>query len=56
MKNDENRMKDPVSMFVLFARFFAIMARRVGLTKGAGLVILSLAVGKILGSLVQFFC
>ena len=35
---------------------FAIMARRVGLTKGAGLVILSLAVGKILGSLVQFFC
>ena len=28
MKNDENRMKDPVSMFVLFARFFAIMARR----------------------------
>ena len=35
---------------------FAIMARRVGLTKGAGLVILSLAVGKVLGSLVQFFC
>ena len=35
---------------------FAIMARRVGLTKGAGLVILSIAVGKVLGSLVQFFC
>lgn len=34
---------------------FAIMARRIGLTKGIGLVILALALGKALGSLVQFF-
>lgn len=34
---------------------FAIMARRIGLTKGAGLIILSIAFGKVLGSLMQFF-
>ncbi|MGN0398749.1 MAG: stage V sporulation protein AB [Blautia sp.] len=34
---------------------FAIMARRAGLTKGVGLVVLSLAVGKALGSLFQFY-
>ena len=35
---------------------FAIMARRVGLTKGVGLVVVSLAAGKTLGSLYHFFC
>lgn len=34
---------------------FAIMARRVGLTKGVGLVVLSIAIGKTLASLIQFF-
>lgn len=34
---------------------FAIMARRIGLVKGIGFVILSLAIGKTLGSLLQFF-
>lgn len=34
---------------------FAIMARRIGLTKGAGLVVLSMAAGKVAGSLMQFF-
>ncbi|MCI8598407.1 MAG: L-2-amino-thiazoline-4-carboxylic acid hydrolase [Lachnospiraceae bacterium] len=28
MKNDDKKMQNPVSMFVLFARFFAIIARR----------------------------
>lgn len=34
---------------------FAIMARRIGLTKGVGLVIISIALGKILGSILFFF-
>ena len=34
---------------------FAITARRIGLKKGAGLIVLSLALGKTLGSLLQFF-
>lgn len=34
---------------------FAIMARRLGLKKGTALIVLSIAVGKTLGSLVQFF-
>ena len=34
---------------------FAIMARRVGLTKGIGLVIVSMAAGKIIGSILFFF-
>lgn len=34
---------------------FAIMARRLGLKKGTGLIVLSIAVGKTLGSLIQFF-
>lgn len=34
---------------------FAIMARRLGLKKGTGLIVLSIAVGKSLGSLMQFF-
>lgn len=34
---------------------FAIMARRVGLTKGIGLVILCMAAGKIIGSWVFFY-
>lgn len=34
---------------------FAIMARRIGLTKGIGWVILSIAIGKTLGSLYLFF-
>ncbi|MGI6094707.1 MAG: stage V sporulation protein AB [Lachnospiraceae bacterium] len=34
---------------------FAIMARRVGLTKGIGWVILSMAAGKMIGSWMLFF-
>ncbi|HIZ66007.1 MAG TPA: stage V sporulation protein AB [Candidatus Blautia pullicola] len=34
---------------------FAITARRIGLKKGAGLIVLSIALGKSLGSLMQFF-
>ena len=34
---------------------FAIMARRVGLTKGIGLVIVSMAAGKRIGSILFFF-
>ena len=34
---------------------FAIMARRVGLTKGVVLVVLSIAIGKTVASLIQFF-
>lgn len=34
---------------------FAITARRIGLKKGMGLIVLSLALGKTLGSLLQFF-
>lgn len=34
---------------------FAIMARRIGLKKGVGCIIFSIAIGKILGSLAQFF-
>ena len=34
---------------------FAIMSRRLGLKKGTALIILSIALGKILGSLLQFF-
>lgn len=34
---------------------FAVMARRIGLKKGVGLIVLSIAAGKTLGSLVQFF-
>jgi len=34
---------------------FAIMARRVNLKKGIGLVVLSIAVGKIIGSLLFFY-
>lgn len=34
---------------------FAVMARRVGLKKGTGLIVLSIASGKIIGSLMHFF-
>lgn len=34
---------------------FAIMARRVGIKKGVGLIVLSIAAGKSIGSLIQFF-
>lgn len=34
---------------------FAIMARRIGIKKGVGLIVLSIAAGKVLGSLFQFF-
>lgn len=34
---------------------FAVMARRLGLKKGIGWMVLSIAVGKIMGSLFQFF-
>lgn len=34
---------------------YSIMARRVGLTRGIGLVIISMALGKMLGSLVFFW-
>lgn len=34
---------------------FAIMARRVGIKKGVGLIVLSIALGKTAGSLMQFF-
>ncbi len=34
---------------------FAIMARRIGIKKGVGLIVLSIAIGKVLGSLFQFF-
>ncbi|MBS6194899.1 MAG: stage V sporulation protein AB [Clostridiales bacterium] len=34
---------------------FSIMARRIGLTKGIGLVIISMALGKTLGSLIYFW-
>lgn len=34
---------------------FSILARRIGLTKGVGLVILSMALGKMIGSLVYFW-
>ena len=34
---------------------FAITARRIGLKKGVGLIVLSIALGKSLGSLMQFF-
>lgn len=34
---------------------FAIIARRIGLTRGLGAIILCMAVGKILGSLLYFY-
>jgi stage V sporulation protein AB len=34
---------------------YAIMARRVGITKGIGLIIISMALGKMLGSLLFFW-
>lgn len=34
---------------------FAIMARRIGIKKGVGLIVLSIAFGKTIGSLMQFF-
>ncbi len=34
---------------------FAVMARRMGLKKGIGWIVLCIAVGKIMGSLFQFF-
>lgn len=34
---------------------FAIMARRAGIKKGVGLIVISIALGKTLGSLMQFF-
>lgn len=34
---------------------FAVMARRIGLKKGTGFVILSIAIGKTIGCLIQFF-
>lgn len=34
---------------------FAIIARRIGITRGVGLIVLCIAAGKILGSLMQFF-
>lgn len=35
---------------------YAILVRRIGLVKGIGLVILSMALGKVVGSLWFFFC
>lgn len=35
---------------------YAILVRRIGLVKGIGLVILSMALGKVAGSLWLFFC
>lgn len=35
---------------------YAILVRRIGLVKGIGLVILSMALGKVAGSLWFFFC
>lgn len=34
---------------------FAVMARRIGLKKGTGCIVLAIAIGKILGSFLQFF-
>lgn len=34
---------------------FSIMARRIGITKGVGLIVLTIAAGKMLGSFLQFF-
>ena len=34
---------------------FAVMARRIGLKKGTGCIVLAIAIGKILGGLLQFF-
>lgn len=34
---------------------FAVMARRIGLKKGTGLVILAIAIGKTIGCFLQFF-
>lgn len=34
---------------------YAIMARRIGLTRGIAFVILSMAVGKMIGSLIYFY-
>lgn len=34
---------------------FAVMARRLGLKKGIGWIVICIAVGKMLGSLFQFF-
>lgn len=34
---------------------FAVMARRIGIKKGVGLIVISIALGKSLASLVQFF-
>ncbi|MEE1192017.1 MAG: stage V sporulation protein AB [Blautia sp.] len=34
---------------------FAVMARRIGLKKGTGCIVLAIALGKILGSFLQFF-
>lgn len=34
---------------------FAVMARRLGLKKGIGWIVICIAVGKTLGSLFQFF-
>ncbi|MBS6159884.1 MAG: stage V sporulation protein AB [Blautia sp.] len=36
-------------------RVFPVMARRIGLKKGTGLVILSIAIGKTIGCFLQFF-
>ena len=34
---------------------FPIFSRRIGITTGVGMIIWSLALGKILGSLLQFY-
>lgn len=34
---------------------FAVMARRIGLKKGTGCIVLAIAIGKMLGGLLQFF-
>lgn len=34
---------------------FAVMARRIGLKKGTGCIVLAIAIGKTLGGLLQFF-
>lgn len=36
-------------------RVFPVMARRIGLKKGTGLVILAIAIGKTIGCFLQFF-
>ena len=44
-----------ISALVEVVNVFAVMARRLGLKKGIGWIVICIAVGKTLGSLFQFF-